>query len=183
MLFSRLDFPNNVCKSTESVAVHTHRSHTFSGTVHYGEEAWSEPDCLWPSCVWDLQQESWSLDYHVPLWALFDNFPWVCTTGFNQCEVMVMLPSTMKYTSDDNMLLSLCKQRQEHQHIWLTLYKRPANTQNLWLYQEDVSPEILFPIMTVPKLVLIHLWLLWVLWPLCPPYNYNDGQDLDPWAC
>ena len=38
MLFSRLDFPNNVCKSTESVAVHTHRSHTFSGTVHYGEK-------------------------------------------------------------------------------------------------------------------------------------------------
>lgn len=183
MLFSRLDFPNNVCKSTESVAVHTHRSHTFSGTVHYGEEAWSEPDCLWPSCVWDLRQESWSLDYHVPLWALFDHFPRVCTTGFNQCEVMVMLPSTMKYTSDDNMLLSLCKQRQEHQHIGLTLYKRPPNTQNLWLYQEDVSPEILFPIMTVPKLALIHLWLPWVLWPLCPPYNYNDGHDLDPWAC
>ena len=31
MLFSRLDFPNNVCKSTESVAVHTHRSHTLVG--------------------------------------------------------------------------------------------------------------------------------------------------------
>ena len=122
-------------------AIHTHRSHTFSGTVHYGEEAWSESYSLWPHCAWDLQQGSWSLDYHFPLWALFDNFPWVCTTGFNRCEVTVMLPSTMKYISDENMLLSLCKQRQEHQHIWLPLYKRLHNTQNLWVYQEDLSPD------------------------------------------
>ena len=108
MLFPRFDFPNNVCLSTESVAVHTHRSHTFSGTVHYVEDAWSKPDDLWPSCAWDLQQESWSLDYHVPLWGLFDHIPWVFTTGFNQCEVMS--PSTMKYLPNDNLLLLLVKQ-------------------------------------------------------------------------
>lgn len=28
--------------STESVAVQTHRSHTFTGTVHYGEETLCE---------------------------------------------------------------------------------------------------------------------------------------------
>lgn len=178
--FPGLIFQKNIM-STESVVVHTHRSHTFSGTVHYGEEAWSEPDCVWPSCAWDLQQESWSLNFHVPMWVLFDNFPWVCTTGFNQCEVMVILPSTVRHISDDNMLLSLCKQWQERQHMWLTLYKMPPNTQNLWVYQEDVSPEIVFWIMTVSKLALIRLWLPWVPWPLCPPFN--EGQDLDPWTC
>ena len=178
--FPGLIFQKNIM-STESVVVHTHRSHTFSGTVHYGEEAWSEPDCVWPSCAWHLQQESWSLNFHVPTWVLFDNFPWVCTTGFNQCEVMVILPSTVRHISDDNMLLSLCKQWQERQHIWLTLYKMPPNTQNLWVYQEDVSPEIVFWIMTVSKLALIRLWLPWVPWPLCPPFN--EGQDLDPWTC
>ena len=167
--------------STKTVAVYSDRSDAFNGTVHYGEEAWSEPDCVWPSCAWHLQQESWSLNFHVPTWVLFDNFPWVCTTGFNQCEVMVMLPSTMKYISDDNTLLSLCKQRREHQHIWLSLYKRARNIQNLWVYQEDASPEVLFTVMTVPKLALIQLWLPWVPWWLCPPYN--DVQDLDPWTC
>ena len=33
-------FQNNICMSTELVAVHTHRSHTFSGTVYCEEEAW-----------------------------------------------------------------------------------------------------------------------------------------------
>ena len=165
MLFPRLAFPNNVCMSTESVGVHSHRSHTFSGTVHYGKDAWIKADNLWPSCAFDLQQESWSLYYHVPFWGLFDSIPWVFTAGFNQREVMVMLPSTMKYISFD-MLLSLCKQRQEHQHICLPFYKRPPNTQNLWGYQEDMSTKILFPIITLPKLVLIHLWLPWVPWPL-----------------
>ena len=151
--------------STESVGVHTHRSHTFSGTVHYGEDAWNKADNLWPSCACDLQESS-SLDYHVPFWGLFENIPWVFTAGFNQCEVMVMLHSTMKFISFDNLLLSLCKQRQEHQHIWLPLYERPPNTQNLWGYQEDMSTEIIFPIMMLPKLALIHLWLPWVSWPL-----------------
>ena len=42
VFFPNLHLPNNIFKSTESVAVHTHRSHTFSATVHYREEAWDE---------------------------------------------------------------------------------------------------------------------------------------------
>ena len=41
-IFPSIDFPNSVYMSTESVAVHTHRSHTFTGTVHYGEETLCE---------------------------------------------------------------------------------------------------------------------------------------------
>ena len=33
-------FQRNICMSTELVAVHTHRSHTFSGTVYCEVEAW-----------------------------------------------------------------------------------------------------------------------------------------------
>ena len=46
MFLPCLHFPNNICTSTESVSVHTHWSHTFSGTIHYGEKAWGK---CWPS--------------------------------------------------------------------------------------------------------------------------------------
>ena len=180
MLFPRLDFPNNVCLSTESVAVHTHRSHTFSGTVHYGEEAWSESDCLWPSCALDLQQESWSLDYHVPLWALFDNFPWVCITEYHQCEVILMLPRTMKYISDENMLL-YCVNKDKNTNTYdfhsikgHTTLRICGFTRRMWVpitfHNKDCSNVgVNLTVVTLGSLT------------LCLPYN--DGQDLDPWTC
>ena len=49
---------------------------------------------------------------------------------------------------------------------------------HLWTDQEDVSPWVPLKIMTVPKVVIICLYLPWVPWPLRPPYSAGHGLDL-----
>ena len=86
IFFPSLQFPNNICMSTETVAVHNERSDTFNGTVHYGEEPRVNADCLWSSALGDYD-DSWSeANYRNRMWDLFDTFPRVCVTRFNQCR-------------------------------------------------------------------------------------------------
>ena len=86
---------------------------------------------------------------------------------------MVMSPSTGKHLPDDHLFLPLSKQWQRDQQIWPTSSTQGHTTLRIWVDQEDVSPEVPFTLITVPKLVLTHLCLPWVPWPLRSPYN--DG--------
>ena len=77
IFFFHLHFPENICMSTESVVVHTHRSLTFWGQFIMERNHEVNADCLWPSYAGDLQQKSWSLGelsssilrstWHLPL--------------------------------------------------------------------------------------------------------------------
>ena len=109
--FPSLHFPNKVCMSTESVTLHTHRSHTFSGTVHYGEEPCGEYGLsLTQLCrrFTRVMVTRLFIKFHCEIyltyflesvlqptgswrvgrdWATELNWlTWVCTTGFNRCK-------------------------------------------------------------------------------------------------
>ena len=112
MFLPCLHFPNNICTSTESVSVHTHWSHTFSGTVPHGDKAWGK---CWPS--WTLvcrrftarvKGTKQSLQFHCEIY-LTPSLESVLH-GSTNVRLMVMSPSTMTYLPDDNLLLSLVKQ-------------------------------------------------------------------------
>ena len=112
MFLPSLHCPNNICTSTESVSVHTHWSHTFSGTVHHGEKAWGK---RWPS--WTLvcrrfttrvKVTKQSVKFHCEIY-LTPSLKSVLQ-GLTNVRLMVMSPSTKKYLPDDNLLLLLVKQ-------------------------------------------------------------------------
>ena len=80
-----------------------------------------------------------------------------------------MLHSTMKFISFDNLLLSLCKQRQEPQHSESVRLPGGYEYRDYFPNNDVAKVGINPPLVTLGFLT------------TCPPYN--DGQDLDPWIC
>ena len=122
MFFLRLHFPNNECMSTELVAVlsqkwlSTHRSHTFSGTVHYREEPWGG---RWLSLsqlcrrFTRVMVTRLSIKCHCEMY-LTPSLESVLQ-GLINVRLMDRSPNTMKYRPDHYLLLPLFKQWQWHQ--------------------------------------------------------------------
>ena len=110
MLFPRLIFQKNIM-STESVVVHTHRSHTFSGTVHYGEEPCSEYTLsLTQLCrrFTRVMVTRLSIKCHCEMY-LTPSLESVLQ-GLINVRLMDRSPNTMKYRPDHYLLLPLFKQ-------------------------------------------------------------------------
>ena len=108
--------------STESVAVHNHRSHAFSGKVHYGEEAWGE---RW-HCLTQVYRRLTTRGIVSRLtikfyYEIYLKLSLECVLqGLIPIRLMVMSLNTMKYLPDPYLLLSLFKQWHYHQQ-WPTL--------------------------------------------------------------
>ena len=127
MFFLRLHFPNNECMSTELVAVlsqkwlSTHRSHTFSGTVHYGEEPWGG---RWLSLsqlcrrFTRVMVTRLSIKCHCEMY-LTPSLESVLQ-GLINVRLMDRSPNIMKYCPDHHLLLPLFKMTVAPE-IWLTL--------------------------------------------------------------
>ena len=107
--------------STESAAVHTHRSHTFSGTVHYGEEPCSEYTLsLTQLCrrFTRVMVTRLFIKFHCEIYLT--HFLESVLQSLINIRLMVMSLNTMKYLPDPYLLLSLFKQWHYHQQ-WPTL--------------------------------------------------------------
>ena len=150
-IFSNLHFPKNACTSTQLVAVHTHRSHTFTGTFHYGEEAWGEH---WLSLTQLCRRfttrvtvSRLTIKFHCEIYL--KPFLECVLQGLVTVRLMVMSPSAMKFHPDDNPIFSIFNQWHSLKDMTYSVYTRPCNSQNLWVDQEDVSPEVPFTLMTV----------------------------------
>ena len=115
--------------STESVAVCTHRSRTFSGTVHYGEEPCSEYGLpLTQLCrrFTRVMVTRLSVKFHCEIYLT--HFPESVLQSLINIRLMAMSLNAMKYLPDPYLLLSLFKQRHYHQQIWPTLSTRGHTT-------------------------------------------------------
>jgi len=127
--FPSLHFPNKVCMSTESVALHTHRSHTFSGTVHYGEEPCGEYGLsLTQLCrrFTRVMVTRLFIKFHCEIYLTY--FLESVLQSLINIRLMAMSLNTMKYLPDLYLLLSLFKQWHYHQQTWPTLSTRDHTT-------------------------------------------------------
>ena len=125
-------------------------------------------DLLGSRCAGSLQQESRSqAECQVPLWDLFDTFPWECAKGFNQCKAY----GNVTQYNEISPWMTLCfcpwlSNDTSTNRYGLYCLNKGMQLSDLWIDQEDENANVLFTIMTVPKLAIIHLCLPWVPWPL-----------------
>ena len=176
-------FQKNICMSTELVAVHTHRSHTFSGTVYCEVEAWgnfSDPG---------VQRFTASVMVTRLTSKLTPSLECVLL-GLISVSLMVMSPSTVKYLPDDHLFLSLFKQWQRDQQIWPALSTQATQLSESvsWsdrcksrgaLHNDDCAKVGVKPPVVVLGSVTTKPILQWWAWSELLELLVPPGMDID----
>ena len=103
------------------------------GTAYYGKIPWGEYWLSVTRLCRRFTSHSHYLNYQVPLWDLFDTFPWVCPTGFNQCKAYFNV-TQQKDISLMIMYIFACLSNDTSTNKYdLHCLIRPHNSQNLWV--------------------------------------------------
>ena len=160
--------------------VHTQRSHTLSGTVLHGEKAWGKRWISWTQVCRrftrvNVTKQTAQLHHEIYLTPSLES----AQQAWTKVRLMLLSPSTMKYLPDDNLLLSLVKQWQQHQQIWPVLSKPghttvrsvnwPGRCQSLGVFYNNDCAKV------ADNVLIFALGS----WP--PRPSYNDGHGLDLW--
>ena len=111
IFFPSLQFPNNICMSTETVAVHNERSDTFNGT---DSSLWrgTKGEC-WLSLTQRFRRLWWLMVMRLTI-EIEREIYLTCSLecmlpGLINVGLVLISSSKMKYLPDDNLLYSLFK--------------------------------------------------------------------------